>query len=82
MIMDIDLARDLVRSSFRISADLQALLPTIKARCSEEEYRDLALGVARAIDSIGVALINKALAAYPELEQEIEATIAKDGRYR
>jgi hypothetical protein len=80
--MDIDLAREFARSSFRISAELQELLPDIKRRCSEEEYRELARGIAKAIYSVGVALLNKALAAHPELEQEIEAAIANDGRYR
>lgn len=80
--MDIDLARNLVAAAFRISSDLQQLLPAIKGRCSEEEYSDLARGIAQAIDSIGVALTNKALAAHPELTAEIDSKIASDGRYR
>lgn len=79
--MDIELARNLVRSAFRVSADLQTLLPAIKASCSDEEYRELARGVAEAIDSVWQALAAKALAAHPELEAEIDAKIARDGRY-
>ena len=79
--MNIELARDLVRSAFLTSADLQKMLPAIKANCSEEEYRELARGIAQAIDSVWVALTSKALATYPQLTAEIDARIASDGRY-
>jgi hypothetical protein len=49
---------------------------------SSEEYKDYSRGIAAAIDAIGVALINKALAAHPELNAEVEASIAKHGQYR
>jgi hypothetical protein len=80
--MEIDLARDLVRTAFRISADLQNLLPEIRKQCPDAEYRELARGIAQAIDSVGVALTNKALSAHPELKQEIDAKISESGRYR
>jgi hypothetical protein len=54
----------------------------LKQRCSPEEYRDYSRGIAAAIDAIGVALINKALAAHPELNAEVEAGIARHGQYR
>lgn len=79
--MDIELARELVRTAFRSSAELQALLPMLKQRCDEEEYKSYALGIAAAIDTIGVGLTNKALAAHPGLVGEIEANLEKQGRF-
>jgi hypothetical protein len=79
--MDIDLAREMVRAAFRASRELEAMLKTLKARCPEDEYRDLALGIAAAVDSVGTALIRKAIAAHPNLEAEIDASITKTGRY-
>jgi hypothetical protein len=80
--MDIDLARQMVRADFRASRELGTLLRTLKANCSEGEYRDLALGVAAAIDGINTALTRKAIASHPELEAEIDASIREYGRYR
>jgi hypothetical protein len=79
--MNIDLAREMVRAAFRASGELQIVLHAAKAQCGETEYRDLARGIATAIDSIGSGLIKKALAAHPELEAEIDEGIAKNGRY-
>ena len=79
--MDIELAREIVRTAFRSSAELQALLPVLKRRCGDEEYRSYALGIAAAIDAIGVGLTNKALAEHPGLASEIEATLEKQSRF-
>lgn len=79
--MDIDLAREMVRAAFRAGRELEATIKTLKARCPEEEYRDLARGIATAIDSVHTALIRKAIAAHPDLEAEIDASITETGRY-
>lgn len=79
--MDIDTARTTIRSAFRISGDLQELLLFLKERCSAVEYRQYVIDIARAIDAVNVALLNKAVKAYPELESEIEERIAVDGHY-
>jgi hypothetical protein len=80
--MDVDLARDMIRTAFRSSSELQNFLEVLKQRCSPEQYKDYSRGIASAIDAIGVALINTALAAHPELNAEVEASIAMHGRYR
>jgi hypothetical protein len=80
--MNVDLARDMIKTAFRSSSELQDFLGTLKQRCSPEEYKDYSRGIAAAIDAIGVALINKALAAHPELSAEVEANIARHGQYR
>jgi len=80
--MDIDLARQMVRVDFAVSRELQAVLHALKARCSAEEYRELARGIAAAVDGVGTALTRKAIAVHPELEAEIDASINKYGYYR
>jgi hypothetical protein len=79
--VDIDLARDMVRAAFRSASELQGLLGVLKERCGPDEYESYARGIAAAVDAIGVALTNKALAAHPELGSEIEASITKHGRF-
>jgi hypothetical protein len=80
--MNVDLARDMIKTAFRSSSELQSFLGVLRQRCSPEEYQDYSRGIATAIDAIGVALINKALAAHPELNAEVEASIARHGQYR
>jgi hypothetical protein len=60
---------------------LQDFLVSLRERCTPEEYKDYSRGIATAMDAIGVALINKALAAHPELSAEVDASIAKHGKY-
>jgi hypothetical protein len=79
--MDIELAREVIRAAFRSGAELQALLPLLKQRCSAKEYKGYALGIAAAIDAIGVGLTNKALAAHPGLANEIESNVEQHGRF-
>jgi hypothetical protein len=80
--MDIDFARQAVRASFRASAELQELLLLSKERLVSDEQKEFALGIADAIYRIAEATMNKALAAHPELEAEIEAELAAYGQYR
>jgi hypothetical protein len=80
--MNVDLARDMIKTAFRSSSELQDFLGVLKRRCSAEEYKNYSRGIAAAIDAIGVALINKALAAHPELNAEVEASIVRHGQYR
>ena len=57
--VDIDLARQVVRTTLRSGSELQGLLGVLKRRCSPEEYDEYARSIAAAIDAIGVASINK-----------------------
>jgi hypothetical protein len=80
--MEIDFARHAVRAAFRAGGELQELLQLSKERLGREEQEDFALGVADAIYGIAVAVTNKALAAHPELEAEIESDLQAFGRLR
>lgn len=79
--MNIDLARHMVRVAFRAGRELEGALAALKQGCPPEEYRDLACGIAAAIDGINVALIDRGVAADPDLEAEIEEAIGRYGRY-
>ena len=79
--MDIDVARHTVRQSFRLGRELQDSLLFLKERCTAADYKAYAIDIATAIDAVNTALLKKAIAAYPELEREIERQIASYGRY-
>lgn len=79
--MDIDAARFVIRNAFRVSSDLQALLPFLKQHCDSGEYREYALDIAKAIDAVNAALLGRTIKAFPELEHEIEERISAHGRY-
>lgn len=71
--MDKEVAREVVRAAFRSGAELQKLLRLLKERCSPEDYKDYAKQVTMAIDDIDSALLDKVLAQFPELQDEIIA---------
>lgn len=79
--MEKDLARHLIRTAFRTTHELQDTLSLLKQHIGASEYRECASGIAAAIDAINVALINKALATYPDLEGEIETSLARYDRF-
>jgi len=58
---------------------LQKLLGLLKERCSPEDYKDYARQVTTAIDDIDAALLDKVLAQFPELRDEILAHQARAG---
>jgi hypothetical protein len=78
--MDKDVARHIIRAAFRCSGELEELLPVLKTRCSPDEYKAFAIEIAKVIDCVGVALINRVLSIHPDLEAEIEANLARSGR--
>ena len=78
--MDKNLAWDLIRVSFRVARELQGLLPRLKDQRHAEEYEGHARAIAGAIHGVNIALIDRALAAHPELRDRIEAELAEFGR--
>ena len=73
--MERDLARHVVGVAFRAGRELEELLRLLKQRLAPDEYRDYAVAIAGAIDTINVALLNRALATHPELAAEIDARV-------
>ena len=79
--MNIDLARHVARGAFRSSRELAELLPFLKSHLNAEEYSTYAKAIRLAVASIQVDLMNKLVADHPGFEVDIEASIAKYGRY-
>jgi hypothetical protein len=61
-------AKRRVRVSFSVGRELRDLLLRLKEQCSAEEYKGHARAIAGAIHGVNTALIDRALAAQPELE--------------
>jgi hypothetical protein len=75
-------AKRRVRVSFSVGRELRDLLLRLKEQCSAEEHKGHARAIAGAIHGVNTALIDRALAAQPELEDRIEAELAEFGRIR
>jgi hypothetical protein len=75
-------AKRRVRVSLSVGRELRDLLLRLKEQCSTEEYKGHARAIAGAIHGVNTALIDRALAAQPELEDRIEAELAEFGRIR
>lgn len=78
--MDTNLAWEMIRVSFSVGRELRDLLLRLKEQCSAEEYKGHARAIAGAIDGVNTALIDRALAAQPDLKDRIEAELAEFGR--
>jgi hypothetical protein len=77
--MDTNLAWEMIRVSFSVGRELRDLLLRLKEQCSAEEYKGHARAIAGAIDGVNTALIDRALATQPELEDRIGAELAEFG---
>jgi hypothetical protein len=78
--MDTNLAWEMIHVSFSVGRELRDLLLRLKEQCSAEEHKGHARAIAGAIHGVNTALIDRALAAQPELEDRIEAELAEFGR--
>ncbi len=78
--MDKDVARDIIRAAFRSGAELEVLLPILKQRCSEEDYKFFRHQVATALHGVSAALIDNVLSRFPELAAEIESNLRATGK--
>jgi hypothetical protein len=79
--MDINLARHVIQSCFGSARELEGLLVLLKEHCTADEYQTYAKAIATAIASIHIEIVNRITSSHPELEAELEASIAKYGRY-
>jgi hypothetical protein len=79
--MEKELARQLITSAFRSSSELQSVLQVLKQQLHPADYKRYAVAEAIPSDAINQALLNPALAEFPELSQEVEASLKKHGGY-
>jgi hypothetical protein len=78
--MDKDLARHVVATASRSSAQLNELIPLLKAHCEDSEYRTLLKAIATAMATIHLEIDEPVYAQYPDLKQERDANIKKYGK--
>jgi hypothetical protein len=78
--MQQDTAWKVIQVAFRCGGELQELLRLLKESCTADEYRNLASGIATAVDSINVQLTDRVLKLHPELRDKIDSDLAKFGR--
>lgn len=79
--MDINIARHVIRASFRSGQELENLLGFLKNHCDPSEYKAFATAIATAVASIQLEIVNRVVSLHPGLEDEMENTISKYGRY-
>ena len=77
--MDQELARHIVRVTFRSWGLLTDLIPLIKKHCDTEEYQELSKSIATISGDYSSLLLDKVFAANPGLEKEVEEKIKKFG---
>ena len=78
--MERDLARHIIRTTFRTARELSGLL-LLKQHLDEEEYKAYARRIATAIYTIDVELIDPLYASQPGLKDEVEASLDKYERF-
>jgi hypothetical protein len=71
--MDKELARHIVRTTFRSSAGLEELLPLLRRHCREEEARTYELAIAGAIADIHRELTTRVFLLSPNWRQKRSA---------
>jgi hypothetical protein len=81
ILMDIDLARHVLRIAFSASRELGTLVPLLKEHCEAAEDEPYAKAIASTIAAIQLSLVNKVAADHPLLEAEMEGNIATYGQY-
>lgn len=79
--MDIDVARHVLRVSFKASRELGNLMPFLKEELPAAEYEPLAKGIASAVAEVGFAVMDRVFALHPELRDEVDRQIDRYERY-
>jgi hypothetical protein len=70
----------MIRTAYKCSADMQALLQALKEGCPADEYRGHARSIAASIDTLNTQLVERALTAHPELKQRLQSDLGHFGR--
>jgi len=69
-----------IQTAFRCGRELQALLRSLKQTCTVDEYKQFAVGIAAAMDTVNVQVLDRAMKAHPQLRARIESELALVGR--
>jgi len=77
--MDKELARHVVRETFRGWKFLTDLVPLLKQHCDPDEYAVYKKAIGTISGDISLELLGAIFKAYPDLEKEMEANKQKYG---
>lgn len=69
------------RLSFRINQQISDFAALIRENASDEDYERYKILIAEAIYKVNVALLDTAINNYPEIQNDIEESINRYGRY-
>jgi hypothetical protein len=75
--LDRELAKHVVVTGFRSMSEVTDLLPLLKDHCTTNEYAMYRQAITDIAGAIVTQVINRAFAAQPGLEQEVEASVNK-----
>jgi hypothetical protein len=79
--MDRELARHVVTAGFHSASILQDLIPLLKEHCDQSEYNQYLKAIASVSTEVTLEIFDKIFAEYPDLKQEVDAKIAKYGKF-
>ncbi len=79
--MDIEFGRHVIRVAFSSGREMQDLIHLSKDDQKPKAHKAFVRGIAKAITETQEATTNKAFAAFPELEVEVDIAMKKYGRY-
>lgn len=80
--MDRDTARALATAAIKSSSTLTSLLPLLRKNCSATEYDELRKSISTIAGDISIDVLNRAFELHPDLKDEIDAMIRRDGSLR
>jgi hypothetical protein len=77
--VDRDTARALATAAIKSSSTLTSLLPTLRKNCSPTEYDELRKSISGIAGDISVDVLNRIFELHPDLEDELDEVIRRDG---
>ena len=80
--MNLPAARELAKAGFASVMPLGDLLPVLQKSLPPDDYATLQHEIAKLIHTVMSGTVDRAIAAHPELHDEIDAAIRTTGSYR
>jgi hypothetical protein len=78
--IEVELARHIARAALRSSHEIGDLLPFLKEHLAEDAYARYAEGIATAVASIQLEVMDRIFSDVPQLKQEFENQVNRYGR--
>jgi hypothetical protein len=72
-----ELAKHVAVTGFRSMSEVTDLLPLLKEHCTADEYSAYRGAITNIAGAIVIQVINRAFAAQPGLEQDVEVSVNK-----